>query len=218
MKTMTKDHPILFRSELVRAILEGRKTQTRRIIRPEWWRCLDPEDAIDRVQALPQCPYGQRGTHLWVRETWRPYEDPKTCIDGVLFRADGSFREIENTKEAADKWLDARGDKSTPNWRPSIFMPRWACRLKLEIVKVRIERLQEITEKDARAEGIEERVVQVGKHSNPTPIYPAFSEREGGFHSARAAFEFGWDSINAPRGFGWDANPWLWVLDFKRVK
>lgn len=185
-EVIVKERPILFRPELVNAIFEGRKTQTRRIAR----------DWLAVVAGLTNCPYGQIGDRLWVRETHQIYSNGADAEPTVLYRADGD---------------------SAKKWRPSIFMPRWASRLTLEITKVRIERLQDITEADAIAEGIQKRMIQVGRHSNLEPIYPAFSERAGGFHSARAAFEFGWDEINRKRGFGWDKNPILWVIEFRRM-
>jgi hypothetical protein len=124
------------------------------------------------------CPYGRPGDRLWVRETWSqlyPYESRR-----VAYRAD---RET----------VVAPG--VLPWWRPSIHMPRWASRLTLEITKVRVERLKEITVKDIAAEGIQEGV--------------------GVF--AYEDFRKLWDSLNAKRGFGWDANPWVWVVEFRLV-
>ncbi|MBT3390324.1 MAG: hypothetical protein HN413_07920, partial [Chloroflexi bacterium] len=108
------------------------------------------------------------------------------------YRADNAFIEIENTQEASYKWMDARGNHGD-NWRPSIFMPRWACRIILDIVYVRVERVQEISEDDAIAEGC------TGEH----------------FDLAVNDFIWLWDSINAKRGFSWESNPWVWVVEFK---
>jgi hypothetical protein len=96
-------------------------------------------------------------------------------------------------------------------------MPRNRSRITVEVVNVRVERVQDISENNAKAEGIREYTAQVGKHSNPTPVFPAFPERDGGFSTARAAFEVLWDSINSKRGYGWDTNPLVWVIEFKRI-
>ena len=102
--------------------------------------------------------------------------------------------------------------------KPSIHMPRWASRIMLEIVSVRVERVQDISEKDAKAEGITGYSDNLGsRHSNPTMIYPAFPEKDGGFLRAQDAFECLWDSINAKRGYSWESNPWVWVIEFKRL-
>lgn len=212
---MSKEKPILFSTPMVRAILAGRKTVTRRVIKPQppsigqyrfsnppykafwnhlhkkWW--LTPLD-VDEFDPSPRelyeyaCPYGQPGDRLWVRETWRKLDCPQhdegqppgtLCLcNQVQYRADGD---------------------SDGKWRPSIFMPRWASRVTLEITGVRIERLQEISEADAIAEGVEAR---------------------GPNHVVGARYRFGqlWNPINAKRGYGWEANPWVWVVEFKRVE
>jgi hypothetical protein len=171
---------------MVRAILDGSKTQTRRIVKPQL--SFDPNDhqgtnlsgkssaqeAMDQV--IASCPYGQPGDQLWVRETWKP--DHET--EGIAwYRA--SFGNYEN------------GDR----WHPSIHMPRWASRITLEIVSVRIERLNEITHADAIAEGC--------------PPHPGLPTQ-----SVCGDYERLWDSINGPGS--WNANPYVWVLTFKRIK
>lgn len=219
-----KRRPILMRPELVCASLKDLKTQTRRVITPQpkahgpgvygsryaggpdWGFWLPKPDGRMYSEQTWRCPYGEPGDQLWVRETWRPWEDPKTCIDGILFKADGAFKEIENTREAADKWLEARGDGGIKKWRPSIFMPRWASRLTLGITRVRIERVQEINCIDLRDEGI------------PCPSHDfASGFCKGECPDLRRGFATGWTKINGDRGFGWDTNPWVWVIDFKRV-
>jgi hypothetical protein len=197
---------------MVRAILDGRKTQTRRIIRDDWWRCLDPDDADGRAQALTMCPYGVPGDRLWVRETWRAEERASDGLDGVRFRADDAFAPIGCTLEAAEAWVAAAKNRHD-EWRPSIFMPRWASRITLEVTAVRIERVQEISEVDAKAEGV-----------TPFPYDP-----EGDCWNAaqperahRTAFEFLWGAINGwecePKARApWSSNPWVWVMEFRRV-
>lgn len=211
---LTRDRPILFAGRLVRAILAGRKSQTRRVIRPEWWRCLDPDDEDDRAIALPQCPYGRPGETLYVRETWRAVERAEDGVDGILFAADDSFVEIAPTHAAAELWMDAyhngaHGDR----WRPSIHLPRWASRLTLRVTDVRIERLQEISEEDAIAEGLvlwsdPPRVSTVHYGAELADVWEA---------DARKAFARLWDSSNGKRA-PWASNPWVWVVAFDRVR
>lgn len=221
-----KERPILFSGAMVQAILEGRKTQTRRVVKPSMSAPrvaplrMEPyidgwtgEQEVDN-QGLPcwlgfhpdypgdakwfSCPHGKTGDRLWVRETWRT-EELESGLDGVRFRADNAFREIENTQAAADAWMDAN---KTKQWRPSIFMPRWASRITLDIVDVRVERVQNISEADAWAEGF----------PDPDGANRQYEDR------ARYWFKNLWDSINAERGYGWGANPWVWALTFKVVQ
>jgi len=237
---MPTEKPILFSGPMVRAILEGRKSMTRRVVKmagidfrggggkagPDWndpscwgfededgreW-ALAPGDSVDEV--IP-CPY-HRGQRLWVRETWTESVD-KAGKAVVVYRADGAAYGILCD---ADGEGDVVGHNSTPvecafdleslRWRPSIFMPRWACRTMLEVTDVRVERLQEITEEDAITEG-------VGPGFVPCP-HPQFSDvqttRCVGY---RPMFQRLWNEINSKRGFGWDVNPFVRVISFKRV-
>lgn len=188
-----KEHPILFSGSMVQAILQGHKTQTRRIVTNktalEW---LQPDMFTPGFVADPDnhlCQYGYAGDRLWVRETWHytggNKVEPSPAY--VSYRADGEFTVDETAK-----------------WRPSIFMPRWASRITLEIVNVRVERLQAITEKDAEAEGI---------HLQGLPE----TERYNHPRKHIVAFQSLWNLINAERGYGWDVNPWVWVIEFKVV-
>jgi hypothetical protein len=209
------ERPIIFNGEMVRAILAGRKTQTRRLIKPQplfrehtfWnsknniWFGVD-ETTKTRGDNF-RCPYGQPGDRLWVKETFAKYQTVQYIKrpdgrafdeigDGqVVYKADG-FGPIDATKEhirlvcdSKDVFID--GDR----WKPSILMPRWASRINLEITNVRVERVQDISVDDAVLEGIE-------------PL-------QGG---ARVEFMNLWDSINAKRGYGWKKNPWVWVVSF----
>ena len=204
-----KERPILFSTEMVQVILEGKKTQTRRVLKPQpgnisifnerrWI-----ESSINHVWAdghgyQRKCPYGQIGDGLWVRETWRAEELDPYGEDGIRYKADGAFVQIENSEDAAERWGDARYTKSGkkyPGWRLSIYMPRWASRITLEIVNVRVKRVQDITEKDAVAEGC-----------------------VGAFLPADCEFLILWNSINAKRGYGWAKNPWVWAITFRRLK
>lgn len=194
-----KERPILFQGPMVRAILDWRKTQTRREIKPQpegpaCVRALQYHAATGNLLLGGNCPYGTVGDRLWVRETWMTYER-EDGLDGVLFRADAGFRQIENTPQAAAKWVAARHGVAG-KWRPSIFMPRWASRITLEITSVRVERLQEISNEDCFAEGMWE-------ETNPE------------VKCNRLWYSSLWETINGPGS--WDKNPWVWVIEFLRL-
>lgn len=227
------EKPILFKGDMVRAILEGRKTKTRRIIPESLMQCLSPEDEPEKF--VEWCRYGQVGDRLWVRETWRIVgwtEDGDWCIeykdgsehwfDSVQdIDEDTSIRYWEQCTDdcikaqiSEDENGDFRFDDQHPcptRWRPSIFMPRWASRITLEIVTVRVERLQEITVTDVLAEGI--------KQTEPDSFYLAPLDGVPDFPWTQAipAFASLWNSINEKRGYGWDTNPWVWVIEFKKI-
>ena len=178
----------MFTGAMVRAILDGRKTQTRRVIKPWTMRLIDDVPAM-----LLECPYGVPGDRLWVRETWchiGSHSGPETCgksVQDVRYRADRTEGYV---------------------WSPSIFMPRWASRITLEVTGVRVQRVQEISEEDAMAEGAFLNVCDWWEFGNgfrgeKTPI--------GAYRSL-------WDTINFKRGFGWSVNPWVWVVEFRRVE
>lgn len=204
-----KERPILFSGEMVRAILEGRKTQTRRIVNrplkdPNFGCEIAPNELSENdIKTL--CPHGSIGDQLWVRETFC-----QPSMRGHL--KNKSLRSKCNDVEyAADMGIERfpLGGNFTPRlqdfkWRPSIFMPRWASRITLEITNVRVERLQEITEEDAIAEGCLQK----------PGITPSGTI---GLGSAKYWYMQLWDSINSKRGFGWKENPWCWVIEFKRI-
>ncbi|HUU40495.1 MAG TPA: hypothetical protein VMW42_06130 [Desulfatiglandales bacterium] len=197
-----KEHPIIFSGPMVRAILDGRKTQTRRVIKPQP-EIVDKEpryrkntwalwsDKIPKYKGglIVSCPYGKPGDLLYVKETWRPI----ASSEQLLYRAD-----IYNVMA----W-DEFG-----KWHPSIHMPRWASRITLEITDVRVERVQEISEENAIAEGVQGNI-----YGEDMGISPRVDS-----HSVRINFMDLWDSINLKRGYGWDVNPWVWVLGFKKEK
>lgn len=196
-----KERPILFSGPMVRAILAGRKTQTRRIVRKgaALGRIHDLETSGEATMLVGHlCPYGEPGGRLWVRETWYDDLSNGTCartrdtLDGIYYRADG---------EATAQGLD--NDQPVP-WRPSIFMPRAACRIVLEIEAVRVERIQDITREDIRREGVQPDLALNGININGPRAY-------------HRAFRRGWDALNAARGGGWSVNPWVWVISFRRV-
>ncbi|KKL54580.1 hypothetical protein LCGC14_2264010 [marine sediment metagenome] len=188
--------PILMNGESVRGILEGRKTQTRRVI-------LRPE-RFDRIRECGFCcPYGQVGDRLWVRETWNVLDCLYDGYNGA-WEVGYPFPTIPKEKPDYNHALfyraDPNSDEDEATWRPSIHMPRWASRITLEITGVKVERIQDISGADAIDEGIVPFLIG----------HPGEAERR--------YFATLWDSINAKRGYGWDVNPWVWALTFKVVK
>jgi hypothetical protein len=173
------ERPILFSGQMVRAILEGTKTQTRRVVTLKHFGGKMLCDAALRNVSVS--PYGAIGDRLWVRETF--------CDTGckrAVYRA--------STDPANWKWR---------KWTPSIFMPRWASRITLEITGVRVERLRDITDKEAWAEGY-------------APYWRERSKDENcGYPAAIGWYAALWDSINAARGFTWSSNPPVWVITFQ---
>lgn len=223
--------PILFSPELVRAILDGRKSVTRRVVKfPEGLtgshavgEAGNPDNPLGLLWAggIKRPPYNP-GQILYVRETWCQYgklNDYDQLIEGTeeyYYRADG-----ENPTPFNDFLVQHPGwdeHRETPVWHPSIHMPREAARLFLWVKDVRVERLQEITEEQAILEGIEKRAVPVINASN------VFEHCIPGTHnvciSGRGAFSHLWDSTikkaNLSR-YGWDGNPWCWVIEFKKI-
>lgn len=229
-----KDRPIIFSGPMVRAILEDRKTQTRRVA-----ALADNVRVCDGVAKgfLPgapdgfviPCPYGKPGDRLWVRETFAlqcnveddapPFSDgrPIKCFDnedesGWLqphYKATDPQPEL--TCPESPRHNCGSEDICASPWQPSIHMPRWASRLTLEITKVRVERVQEISHKDALAEGC-----QGCDWVESTP-YIAGPHTDAGELPVEE-YQKLWDCINSKRGFGWDKNPWVWVIEFKRIE
>ncbi|HHQ2982797.1 TPA: hypothetical protein ACSPO3_000733 [Klebsiella pneumoniae] len=212
---------MIFNSEMVRAILDGRKTQTRRImkIQPEhsglglrrvidskngsddgkyFWSSSDACGLKARSKSFA-CPFGAVGDRIWVRETWA--EAGASAPDLKLYRA--------NYPEHVPSIYENVPPAEEIRWTPSIHMPRWASRILLEITDVRVERLNAISEEDARAEGIiDGGCLNCGETepcglANPEP-------------DATDAFAYLWQSIYGQEN--WNANPWVWVIEFKRVE
>lgn len=196
------ERPIIFSGPMVRAILAGKKTQTRRVVKlqpidilthkPPWCnkatrihngkRCWFYLASVEPSRGgMFCCKHGEVGDRLWVRETWQV--DP--CGEwGTCYRATGH----------------SEGCKFPSHlWRPSIHMPRWASRITLAITDVQVQRVQEISHKDALAEGVEYDVSQ--DHGSPL-----------------CRFQQLWDALNAKRGFSWESNPWVWVITFSVVR
>ena len=198
---MSKEHPILFTGDMVRAILDGRKTQTRRVIKnPQRLEGLMLEG-----EAGEWCPYGVVGDRLYVRETW--------CA-GIEWD-DEKPSEIDPLCGGNDIFYLANGEKPEGygKTRPNIFMPKWAARIWLEITGIRVERVQEITQDDIRAEGLWN---YSEEYRNEICMW-----RDSVYGIQQTGLKWWkilWDSINAKRGYGWDVNPWVWVVEFKRVR
>lgn len=214
---MIKERQILFSAPMVRALLNGRKRQTRRALKPDGKLRIDVVTPSDG--GPPLCPYGQPSDRLWVRETffawgrwetrfsakkgrdeWHFVDMTLECENSYIFDADKPDNALRNIGNRSDK---------TPNWwkRPAIFMPRAASRINLEITSVRMERLQDISEADAVAEGI---------HQQPTTGWFSVPGINGAGTTARAAYALLWKSINGPGS--WEANPWVWVVEFSKIK
>lgn len=197
-----KERPIIFNSDEVRAILEGRKTMMRKPVKnKEILSYLDLNKTKGRVTVISCedfthdiseiCPYGVPGDRLWVKETWRlPYGGP-------------------------NRWVDYKADDARDGfkWCSPVRMPRWASRIMLEIINVHVERLQDISEEDALAEGI--RRIPHGMDGD----YFHFSRTEADPQNwcfPDDAFRELWESNNTKLGYRWDANPWVWVIEFRR--
>lgn len=230
---------------MVKANLAGIKSQTRRVVKlPSWstqdWDDFDPDEpavvcaATGCMPDLP-CPYGQAGDRLWVRETFMVFERAETMMSefGGPTRPTGDyvpggygyFADLDKCGQVpvTDGIQTCLRTPKGP-WKPSIHMPRAASRLSLEIVSVRVERVQDITEADAAAEGVQLSVSQSGspilnisaKHKALDYI-PVGLKNEAAVEAAytyRMHFAARWDDLNKKRGFGWDANPYVWVISY----
>lgn len=206
-----QERPIIFSGQMVRAILEGRKTQTRRVVSQRHIDQMETDTLKYSKADYGICPYGQVGDRLWVRETWAvfwtEYEPDEESVWDVPHLIE--YRAYADTKYPGE-WPDDSGDDpECAKWRPSIHMPRRASRIGLEIVKVRVERVQNITEEDAIAEGVKVAAGHMHAPLIPNAVMVPYTHRD--------AFNGLWDAINDKRGFGWDMNPRVWVIEFKRV-
>lgn len=202
-----KERPILFSGPMVRAILEGRKTVTRRVMKPmpknaggQYTGWVLPEHRTD-------CPHGQPGDRLWVRETFALVGNVDPGY--LTYRATyprcllSRYPDLEN--------IPAELSDVGERWRPSIHMPRWASRILLEITAVRVERLQDISEEQAVAEGVDR-----PENIRDVDVWEG-SEREifNAMNQPRERFSRLWADINGPES--WENNPWVWVVEFKRI-
>lgn len=196
-----KERPILFSGPMVRAILAGTKTQTRRVVKE---RHIDAAPPVHFFQYLREnCPYGQPGDRLWVRESWRTVAEADNTAPRDLNAAYRYWYEA-----------DAPHQIGFGKLRPSIHMPRAASRILLEITAVRVERLHNISEADAQADGVERVVVGSGWRRYCDPDSEEVGVPPCG--DARRSFRSLWKYINGAES--WNANPWVWVVEFKRVR
>jgi hypothetical protein len=218
MKTAIVERPILFSGPMVRAILEGRKTQTRRIIKPQPNSWIDDLHGNEFRKRAPyaieddngnycgwgfqdeethyKCPYGKICERLWVRETWQHTGPELSDEPGYVYRAD------DPDWKALQGWV----------WKPSIFMPREACRIVLEIENIRVERLHEITDDDCVAEGQE----PIGEKLNPPGGSVQLGRLNGKYAPVRQLFSELWTEINGANS--WNENPWVWVIQFRKIE
>lgn len=225
-QVLVKERPILFSGPMVKAILDGRKTQTRRVIKPQPTEYAFEADAapgfarfgydyivgnpsdgiVDQTYQILKCPYGQPGDQLWVRENWQCFKagtdqpiphnpQPALCVTG--YQATDAARAKEYN---SPEWKGP--------WKPSIHMPRWVSRIQLEITNVRIERVQEISDRGAQNDCTAEGVFLLGLGHD--------WEERGFSSSEKCAFHDLWSKINGPES--WDSNPWVWVIEFKRLE
>ncbi len=201
-----RERPILFNDQMVRAILEGRKTVTRRAVKDTGFYAIDAaihgnEVALREREALAtRCPFGQPGDRLWVRETW-----------GLQVRSygggAGEFIVYRATNPNAIYCRSSEGREYPVKWKPSIHMHRHSSRILLEITAVRVERLQDISEEQALAEGVRSEPCDHARQ--------ACSDIGCWGDTAKGAFGFLWEQLNGAGA--WQANPWVWVVEFKRV-
>jgi hypothetical protein len=216
-----KERPILFSGPMVRAILDGRKTQTRRVIKHKEsrWECSDdgltgkvwpfwPCYVFGEPEPVEMpCPYGKPGDRLWVREAWAVV--PHVTDNGPKHRAKGDGTGVT--------WrADWNANPSGFKWKPSIHMPRWASRITLEITGVRVERLQEISEADAIAEGIESRRVSWLPNGCEYRYHGWLHKHHQWSSSPINSYRSLWEEIHGPES--WAANPWVWVVEFQKVE
>lgn len=218
--TPVKERPILFSGPMVKAILAGQKTVTRRIVKPQIasqtvsWGCIGGQGfgfMFDGHDTVVKSPYGYKGDQLWVRETFcllRPDHYQASGPQGTLVTL--GDRQVRNGVEYR---ADTRSQESDDcrrelgyTWRPSIFMPRWASRILLEIVSIRIERLHNITLADLKSEGFAPDLVTSSEHR----------ERDREYLATLIPFKRLWAELNGPNS--WEQNPWVWRVEFKRVK
>lgn len=189
-----KERPIIFSSEMVRAILDGRKTQERRVVKGWYLNLVEEVLRVngkwveDTLEYELTSPFGRVGDRLFVKETWRVF----------------GGREYEYQQDPKSLQFKATDEgHHTLDWRPSIHMPRWASRITLEITNIRVENLQDISEEDAKAEGC-------------LPLV----EEDGSVTCGRRKTVFTrlWNSLHKKDGFEWDKNHWVWVIEFKKIE
>ena len=227
MEARIREKGLIFNSEMVRAILDGRKTQTRRPIKWKQTRFTEigeredgskwpwSEDAEHACDFWHPCPFGAVGDRIWVRETFTGH-----------YLDDDQIQDIKDGRDKASSLCEYRADypdgyQAADGWTPSIHMPRWASRILLEITDVRVEQLNAISPEDAESEGLE-RTNFTGFGDEPG--LPSYPEPDVYFDPLKKqwkeyppeAFAGLWESIYGEES--WKANPWVWVIEFKRVE
>lgn len=230
-----RERSILFSGPMVRAILDGRKTQTRRVAlscpeinsyytftglrhgrayfdlttKSKKYPLLIPQFGVNS-----RC--GVAGDRLWVRESWARHCDV-SGYDCVVYRAGGANAVLcadggDGDPVGIDRPVEI-DETGPPKWTPSIHMPRWASRITLEVTDVRVERLQDITGKDILAEGAVDRPHHIeGLGKCPVSAFDGVC-----YPDLKSLWAAGWNKLNAKRGYGWAVNPWVWAISFKRV-
>lgn len=222
-----KERPIIFSGEMVKAILDGKKTMTRRVVKTQpdfnarydgvdddtnhFWEVLDAQgEPTEKYIPILKCPYGKVGDRLWVRETWQEIGPDCLLTYKATYPSDlyAKRPELENVPPLAS--LKDRGYL----WKSPMFMPRWASRILLEITDIRIERLQDISEQDCEKEGF--RFYPLSRIC----FKPSSAKHLSGHGSNNYKSIFGeyWDTLNAKKGYPWSSNPWVWVVEFKVVE
>lgn len=247
-----KERSILFSALMVRALLDGSKTQTRRVMKPQpdirngqvWtglmgWRPLYKELRHPSLKSLI-CPYGQPSDRLWVREAWRCVWSNAERKPFLQYKENGEFMEPTDGQmhNRMAKYLPDGTESTKTPYRPSIHMPRWASRITLEVTNIRVERLQDISEEDAWAEGIGEKgkplaalfnvcmnfpKLNIARLAADAPSLFGFGDdrktptdyEKVTWTNGRGAYAALWESINGPGS--WDSNPYVWAVTFKRV-
>ncbi|EPL3172235.1 hypothetical protein NOY08_002530 [Serratia marcescens] len=227
-----KERPVIFNSEMVRAILNGRKTQTRRAL--NWKRqpytemaerddgSLWPwaEDGERGGDIWFSCPFGEVGDRLWVREAYQGplfnFDQMETYLEDTSKFERPEFCEYRADGGKTPEYYDA-DDNLRYGWKPSIHMPRWASRILLEITAVRVERLNDISEEDAKAEGV--RALENNFGNGPSYcdyLLPNLDDAAEWYNRASDSFKSLWKSIYGAES--WRANPWVWVIEFRRLE
>lgn len=227
--------PLLFRPEMIQAMIReaerpgSGKSQTRRILNPQpQWQESDEPDGLEKIHGgfldgrdhhFP-CPYGQPGDLIWCKETHRYYDWTEDGLPWIQYRADHATR-FHDSGEIPEEWgdrltdvwsdlsrsenYDIDGAARDQSWRPSIHMPRWASRLTLLLTEVRVQRVQDISDEDAKAEGADPQ--RAGQWDDGSPI-----------KSHRTGFVYLWQSINGKKpGCAWEGNPWVWCLSYRPI-
>lgn len=203
-----KERPILFKAEMVQAILDGRKTQTRRVLKADFDEMVEREvgqvwpwcEDCNGDDYWYSCPYGKIGDRLWVRETFCYGSidefDAEHPDDRSLY-VNQDNESFKNKSIVHKQWcLENNVDIDDVQWKPSIHMPRWASRILLEIISIRVERLNDISEEDAAAEGM-------------------IADDD---YCAEEYFSMLWNQLNGWDEKGWNANPWVWVVEFRVIE